>query len=211
MPKQIIDYSKNIIYKLVCHDLNVQDIYVGHTTNFIKRKQGHKKACNNQNNTKHNLKVYKMIRDNGNWNNWSMIEIEKYPCNDKNEACARERYWYELLNANMNTLCPTFDKEKKKKYNKEYRDNKKENFKEHNKEYYEANKEDIIKKVHEYASTHKEEISKRNKNYREVHKEQIKARRSKVCICEICNRKYTHDHKARHERTKVHLNQITKS
>jgi len=111
----------------------------------------------------------------------------------------------------MNTFCPTFDKEKKKKYNKEYRDNKKEYFKEHNKEYYEANKEDIIKKVHEYASTHKEDISKRNKNYREVHKEQIKARRSKVCICEICNREYTHDHKARHERTKVHLNQITKT
>ena len=41
-----------------------------------------------------------MIRENEGWNNWSMIEIEKYPCNDKNEACARERYWYELLNAN---------------------------------------------------------------------------------------------------------------
>ena len=196
MPKQIIDYSKNIIYKLVCNDLNVKDIYVGHTTNFIKRKQKHKSVCYNQNDTKHNLKVYKMIRDNGNWNNWSMIEIEKYPCNDKNEACARERYWYELLNANMNTYCPTFDRKKRK-------DNEKA--------YYVANKEDIIKKVHEYAATHKEDISKRSKNYREVHKEQIKARRSKVCICEICNREYTHDHKARHERTKVHLNQITKT
>ena len=31
-----------------------------------------------------------MIRENGDWNNWSMIEIEKYPCNDDNEARARE-------------------------------------------------------------------------------------------------------------------------
>ena len=141
-----------------------------------------------------------MIRTNGNWDNWSMIEIEKYPCNDKNEACARERYWYELLNANMNSVCPTLNIERRK-----------ETMKNLHKVYYEANKEDIIKKVHEYAATHKEDISKRSKNYREVHKEQIKARKSKVCICEICNREYTHDHKARHERTKVHLNQITKT
>ena len=41
-----------------------------------------------------------MIRKNGGWENWCMIEIEKYPCNDKNEAKARERYWLETLNYN---------------------------------------------------------------------------------------------------------------
>ena len=56
-----------------------------------------------------------MIRENGNWNNWSMIEIEKYPCNDDNEARSRERYWYEVLNANMNSQCPTLDLKKKRK------------------------------------------------------------------------------------------------
>ena len=196
MPRKEINYLNTIIYKFVCNDLNIKDTYVGHTTDFIKRKATHKSVCHNLDHKSYNLKVYKMIRTNGNWDNWSMIEIEKYPCNDKNEACARERYWYELLNANMNTLCPTFNVEKRK-------DNEKA--------YYVANKEDIIKKVHEYAATHKEEISRRSKNYRENHKEQIKARKSKVCICEICNREYTHDHKARHERTKVHLNQITKT
>ena len=38
MPKDIINYSSTIIYKIVCKDLNVKDIYIGHTTNFIKRK-----------------------------------------------------------------------------------------------------------------------------------------------------------------------------
>jgi hypothetical protein len=26
--------------------------------------------------------VYSTIRENGGWNNWSMVEIEKYPCKD---------------------------------------------------------------------------------------------------------------------------------
>ena len=29
------------------------------------------------------------MRDNGGWQNWSMIEIEKYPCNDQQEATKR--------------------------------------------------------------------------------------------------------------------------
>ena len=43
-----------------------------------------------------------------------MIEIEKYPCTDSNEARARERYWYEILNANLNTVCPFLSEEEKK-------------------------------------------------------------------------------------------------
>ena len=39
--------------------------------------------------------------------NWSMLEIEKYPCKDRNEAQVRERYWIETLNANLNKQVPT--------------------------------------------------------------------------------------------------------
>ena len=88
MPKTIIDYSKTIIYKIVCNDLNITDLYVGHTTQFTKRKCGHKSKCNNLNSKSYNLIIYKTIRDNGGWENWSMIEIEKYNCNDSNEAIA---------------------------------------------------------------------------------------------------------------------------
>jgi hypothetical protein len=38
MPKTIIDYSKCVMYKIVCNDLEITDIYVGHTTNFTRRK-----------------------------------------------------------------------------------------------------------------------------------------------------------------------------
>ena len=52
-----------------------------------------------------------------------MIEIEKFQdCNDINEASAKERYYYEVLNAKLNTNCPGRNK---KEYIKEYyEDNK---------------------------------------------------------------------------------------
>ena len=118
MPRKAIDYKKVIIYKLVCDDLSVKDLYVGHTTDFTNRKKRHKQCCLNSNNSKHNYKVYKMIRENGDWNNWSMIEIEKYPCNDDNEARARERFWYEELQATMNTLRPKINFGERTQYKK---------------------------------------------------------------------------------------------
>jgi hypothetical protein len=108
MPKEIVDYSNTIIYKIYCKNFDITDIYVGHTTNFIKRKALHKSQCNNLNNK---VKIYETIRQNGGWSNWDMIEIEKYPCNDSNEAGKRERYWYELNHTTLNTKVPnrTFD------------------------------------------------------------------------------------------------------
>ena len=118
MPRKAIDYQKVIIYKLVCNDLSVKDLYIGHTTDFTNRKRTHKSHCLNPNDPKYDLKVYKIIRENGDWNNWSMIVIEKYPCNDDLEARSRERHWYEVLNANLNMISPTLNLEKKKETSK---------------------------------------------------------------------------------------------
>ena len=62
MPKKIIDYSKTIIYKLVCNDLNTTDVYVGHTTNYVKRKASHKERCNNEKSKKYNWYHYQPHR-----------------------------------------------------------------------------------------------------------------------------------------------------
>ena len=49
MPRLPIDYSRTIIYKLVHKDdLDDVNIYVGHTTDFTKRKNRHKVSCNLQ-------------------------------------------------------------------------------------------------------------------------------------------------------------------
>jgi hypothetical protein len=120
MPRTAINYENTIIYKIVCKDLNIEDAYVGHATDYIKRKSTHKCSCNNDKCKNHNLKIYLKIRENGGWDNWEMIEIEKYPCHDKNEACARERYWYEELNSRLNTRIPIYKEGDREKYLKQY-------------------------------------------------------------------------------------------
>jgi hypothetical protein len=109
MPKNEIDYSNTIIYKICCKDSNINDVYVGHTTNFTKRKSLHKSSCNNLNNS---YKIYKIIRENGGWENWDMIELAKYNCKDHTEARIKEQEYYDLLKCNLNS-CPPF-------YNKPY-------------------------------------------------------------------------------------------
>jgi len=106
MPKKNIDYSKTIIYKIVCEDLAVKDVYIGSTTNYTKRKWNHKCYCNSKSYKYKDRLIYKVINDNGGWENWEMIEIEKYPCVDGNESTKRERHYYELLNATMNKCIP---------------------------------------------------------------------------------------------------------
>ena len=48
MPKTDIDYSNTIIYKITCKNVLVNDVYVGHTTNFVQRKYAHKQGCINK-------------------------------------------------------------------------------------------------------------------------------------------------------------------
>lgn len=103
MPRKNINHSNTIIFKLVCNDLNIKKFYINSTTEFTKRKYEYKKHITNENlNTDkmniNKVEMYEFIRSNGGWNNWSMIEIEKFPCVDLNEANSRERYWYEIIN-----------------------------------------------------------------------------------------------------------------
>ena len=144
MPKSIIGYSNTVIYKIVCNDENVDYIYVGSTTNFTKRKAGHKCSCNNETNEKHNQKKYIEIRNNGGWENFNMIEIEKYPCNDKREAEKREEDVKLELKANMNMirsfLCKDLKTNLKQEYDKTYRKLNESKIKDDKRKYYEKNK-----------------------------------------------------------------------
>jgi hypothetical protein len=145
---KVIDYSNTIMYKLVPKNLDLEYIYIGHTTNFRNRKNLHKNACININNKSYNFKVYKMIRDNGGWYEWDMIEIEKYPCADGNEARKRERELMELNKCNLNSnkafLTPEELTIYKVQYDKEYKPiyylNNKTYMRAQQKEYYNLNK-----------------------------------------------------------------------
>ena len=94
MPKTAIDYSHTVIYKIVCKDLAVSYVYVGSTTNLIKRRQAHKSSCNNPKARNYSFKVYETIRGNGGWDNWEVVLVESYPdCTSSEEDRKREREW----------------------------------------------------------------------------------------------------------------------
>jgi hypothetical protein len=107
MPKENVDYSNTIIYKICCNDETVKDVYVGHTTNFIQRKYAHKTACNKK---KYGLKIYNVIQANGGWDNWNMVEIARYNCKDSTEARIKEQEHYNMLKASINSCYPFVDK-----------------------------------------------------------------------------------------------------
>lgn len=111
MPKACIEYSNTIIYKICCKDPTITDVYVGHTTNFISRKHQHKQSCKNTNNLCQ-PKIYKIINENGGWDNWDMIEIAVYNCKDATEARIKENEHYEQLKATLNSVPPFIDKSK---------------------------------------------------------------------------------------------------
>lgn len=103
-----IDYSKTMMYKIVCNDLNIKDFYIGHTTSFKSKKCNHKRSCNNENANDYNYKVYKFIRENGGWKNWDMVKIEDYPCNSSLDAFKRQRELIEELKSTLNFEDYTF-------------------------------------------------------------------------------------------------------
>jgi hypothetical protein len=203
MPRLPINYLNTIIYKLVCNDLSVQDLYVGSTTDFDRRKNEHKREANK----KSEYKVYKMINEYGGWDNWSMIKIEDYPCKSSQDAKQRERYQMELQNATLNSILPYQSKDERILYKqksdkdyrvrndalikikkKEYRDKNKEKIAEHDKEYneknreaisekkrtkYQAERESVIEKSNRYYNNNKDAIAIRAKAYREKNKDKI--------------------------------------
>jgi hypothetical protein len=87
----MVNYANSIVYKLCCLDHQVEGIYVGSTTSFRKRKANHKRSCTNPSDKDYYQPVYQYIRDNGDWENWTMIIIRRYPYfTDKHQLRAKE-------------------------------------------------------------------------------------------------------------------------
>ena len=163
MPKIPINYENTIIYKLIHKDdFENNNIYIGSTTDFIRRKTKHKYDCNDIKGAGYNSKKYQYIRNNGGWDEWDMIEIEKYPCNDGNEARAREEYWKCYFNAQLNSISAYLtDAQKKINCNR------------HNKEYYYDKRDAVLKRRKEYYIINRDKILEHKKNYYDANKYNI--------------------------------------
>ncbi len=134
-----------IYYKIVSKNENIKDCYVGKTTNFKKRVEYHKSNCYNENRKEYNYKLYKFIRENGGWDNFNFIEIEKGEYDNKDSAI-KERELIEELNANLNIVIPS---RTLKEYFKEYLKNNREKHNKRQKKYFDKNREIINEKQRE--------------------------------------------------------------
>lgn len=181
MPKVNIDHQKTVIYKIESNDSNITDLYVGSTTNFVKRKYEHKTNCNNVNRKGYNSNVYKFIRANGGWDNFTMVWIEDYPCNSKVEALAQEQYHYKLLKAKLNSNVPGRNK----------------------KDYLIDNKNKIQEQKKRYNKDNQDKIQEYQHQYRQDNKLKIQERQKTKFDCP-CGGKYTNTGKARHIKSKKH-------
>lgn len=139
------NYENGVIYKIFCKNPEIKDIYIGSTTIFQYRKYRHKSHCKNTNYD--NSFKYKFINENGGWENWEMIELEKYEAEDKLSLEEREKYYINLLKPTLNSVKIYPSKEelniKAREYNKKYYDNNKEKVKQMRKKYIQNNKEKI--------------------------------------------------------------------
>lgn len=105
MSQKNIDYSCTVIYKITCKDPAVTDLYVGHTTDFVKRRAAHKREC-----LQSDCKLYKTIRDNGGWTNWSMEALTFFNCKDLIAAKTKEQEYFVALKATLNSVEPLGNK-----------------------------------------------------------------------------------------------------
>jgi len=174
MTKKIIDYSKTIFYKIICNDVNIKDCYIGHTTNFSKRKTHHKSTCNNETNKHYNCKVYKFIRDNGGWENWTMNIVGELNCEKKQDAEKQERKFIEEYGSTLNQIITTRTQKEYQEINKDkikqYREDNKDKYKELYSNWYINNKEKKKEQQKIYRELNRVKLNQKKKEYRDKQK-----------------------------------------
>ena len=162
--KKMPDYQNGLVYKIVSNNPEDANIYIGSTVDFKTRQKCHKSDCNNEKRKCYNFKIYKYIRANGGWENFTMILIKYTPCNTRKELTKHEQKAYIEFGATLNGKSPSQtqqeyrqeNKAKIKEYDKEYRQLNKAKIKEKQKEYYQANKAKIKEKKKEHYQANME-------------------------------------------------------
>jgi len=152
-------------------DVELENIYIGSTTNFRGRKHEHKSCCNNINRKEYNAKKYQFIRANGGWDEWKMIWLEDYPCKNKRELEKKEDEVMLQYQNTMNMQRAYLTDKENEQYKKEYCKN---------------NRDKILEKA--------------KKHYRDNRDKKLERLKEKI-TCDICGCESTRNHLTRHQRS----------
>ena len=192
------NYNQSCIYKIASKDASINDIYIGSSCNFVKRRHQHKYSCNNPNDRHYNQYVYRFIRSNGGWGNFDLYVIEKFSCTSKMQKEQVERGYIEELKPSLNKNVPanfqTGDVYSESEYKKAYYDENKEAITEYKKKWYEQNKETIDAKNKTYYDQNKETIREQQKTYQQI-----------TIHCCHCNHMINLHNRARHNKSNRHI------
>lgn len=208
------DFSKGKVYRIVCNITGKQ--YVGSTIQSLsKRKESHKRnhiRWVNEGRPEKRLQYTSVyVLDGG---NYSIVLIENYPCNSKDELKARERHYIETLDC-VNKQTPTRTRD-------EYRMEERDRINEGKRNHYHQNKEEISKRVAEKYANDPEVQEKAKSRSKAAHerlrsteegrailKERAKQyyQRNKEKILAKQHEKYHNDEEFR----KIHLERCAKS
>ena len=107
------------VYKLVCKDVNVTEVYVGSSTSLRNRRYTHKACCTRENDKAYNRPV-SYIRENGGWQNWNLLVIERVEFEFRFELQDRERFHMEALHATLNSRVPNRTQAEHRQYHQQY-------------------------------------------------------------------------------------------
>ncbi len=148
----MVNYSKCIIYKITTGD----DIYIGSTTNYTRRKNSHKSCIYNENKRSYNIKLYQTIRAND--GEWCMMPLKEFSCENKMQLTIEEQKCADEYKSTLNMrTCGTGII--RDEYIKQYREQNKDDIHKYQKQYYEINKD----KKKQYREQNKDKILKHSK------------------------------------------------
>jgi len=191
------DYNKCVIYTI----RSGEGLYVGSSCNFVKRKHKHNSDLNNKNSKNHNLKLYRVIREND--GNWDMQPHSQYPCNSKMEMAIEEERIRKELKADLNMISCFQSKDERLENQKDYYINNKDEIAVTQKNYRINNKYEIADKQKNYYKNNKEKLIDKRKNYIIKNKEKLTEKFS--CAC---GGKYQYQTKSTHFKTARHIKYI---
>ena len=186
-----------VIYSIVCK-VDPLLVYIGSTQEYERRKSHHQ--FSSQLNTK---KIYKIIRSNGGWDNFVMSPIKTFECDTRQEACIEEDKYIVEMKATMNSVRAVMSEARVKKYRNEYKEKNKEQIHADAKRYYQEHKEE--------RKAYRESIAEEQKEYKkkwyEEHREERLKKNKEEYTC-ACGKVGVLTNKARHEKSKFHLDFI---
>ena len=209
------NYQNSKIYKI--WSPSCTEIYIGATTQPLSQRfHRHKKKYEIFINGK--IKYLTKSREILKYGDAKIELVKKCPCNDKEELNKIEAEFIRNTGNCVNLKIPgrngkqyyeEFKNELLEK-GKIYREENKQKISEQRKIYYEENKQKKLEQNKNYYEKNKQKISEQRKiYYKENKQKKLEQKKQKInCVCGSIYRKID---KARHERSKKHINFILES